>query len=127
MASRKRACSLAVALTFLSVRLCFLPPNAAKPIDRRIAPRRQAAAVLLLGAAPAEAMPSLADEKSNASDFDRLGSMLETKWEKVKPRCTSVGSMGIKAGYGVSKKQQLESIVRCDEEKGESEGKEPKD
>ncbi|CAJ1393252.1 unnamed protein product [Effrenium voratum] len=67
MASRKRACSLAVLLTFLSVRLCFLPPNVAKPIERRIAPRRQAAAVLLLGAAPAEAMPSLAETGTQKS------------------------------------------------------------
>ncbi|CAE7785442.1 unnamed protein product [Symbiodinium sp. CCMP2592] len=59
----------------------------------------------------------------DSADLDRLGSMLEKKWEKVKPACTSVGSIGIKAGYGVSKKDQLESIVRCDEPDTKSEKK----
>ena len=47
--------------------------------------------------------------------MDKLGSMLEKKWEKVKPRCTSLKMTGIKAGYGVSKKKELEDTVVCDD------------
>ncbi|CAE7379011.1 unnamed protein product, partial [Symbiodinium pilosum] len=65
----------------------------------------------VLGPSPSVAAgkkdPKAPDE---LADLDRLGSMLEKKWEKVKPACTSVGSIGVKAGYGVSKKDQLESI-----------------
>eukprot|EP00438_Fugacium_kawagutii_P034687 Skav231158 [mRNA] locus=scaffold3252:79299:79935:- [translate_table: standard] len=40
------------------------------------------------------------------ANMDKLGSMLEKKWDKVKPRCTSLKMTGIKAGYGVSKKKE---------------------
>ena len=52
---------------------------------------------------------------SRSAEMDKLGSMLEKKWEKVKPRCTSLKMTGIKAGYGVSKKKELEDTVVCDD------------
>eukprot|EP00913_Durusdinium_trenchii_P027440 g25736.t1 len=87
-------------------------------VSRRMLP---AVSVLLpfLGAEePALAVKtkSLADEE--AADFgklDKLDSMLDKKWEKVKPRCTSLKMTGIKAGYGVSKKKELEDTVVCDD------------
>ena len=63
---------------------------------------------------------------SRSAEMDKLGSMLEKKWEKVKPRCTSLKMTGIKAGYGVSKKKELEDTVVCDDG-GKPESPESKD
>ena len=62
---------------------------------------------------PGRTFPSL--NISRSAEMDKLGSMLEKKWEKVKPRCTSLKMTGIKAGYGVSKKKELEDTVVCDD------------
>mmetsp|Transcript_3716 Transcript_3716/g.4293 ORF Transcript_3716/g.4293 Transcript_3716/m.4293 type:complete len:118 (-) Transcript_3716:35-388(-) len=77
------------------------------------APRRALPALLLVASAPAHAIKGKEDDEM--ANMDKLGSMLEKKWDKVKPRCTSLKMTGIKAGYGVSKKKELEDTVVCDD------------
>ena len=96
---------LAIVGTYASFTTLFVPPLA-----------RRAAVSLLLPVfpLPAQAIKNkVVDE--DAAEMDKLGSMLEKKWEKVKPRCTSLKMTGIKAGYGVSKKKELEDTVVCDD------------
>lgn len=97
---------LAIVGTYASLTTFFVPPLA----------RREAAVSLLLPVfpLPAQAIKNKAADE-DAAEMDKLGSMLEKKWEKVKPRCTSLKMTGIKAGYGVSKKKELEDTVVCDD------------